>query len=638
MKKSAAYGSWPSDISASLMVSAQIGLSETRLFQGEIYWLESRPQEQGRTAIVKLCKSDERHELLPLKYSCRSRVHEYGGASYVPTSEGVFFVNESDQQIVKINLAQEATSLTDAEDYRFVDLSFNEKNSTLLAIAERHSASGGEPENSLVSIDINDGSIVTLHSGQDFYASASLSPDGSKICFLSWMHPNMPWDGTMLWQGDFDVDNLTIDANVVAGGSEESIVQPEWSPAGELYFVSDRSDWWNLYCLSDQRVSALCPMEAEFGSPQWQFGATRYGFLDDTTILCTYSQSGLEYLAELDVQSGQLTALQRSHSNYHSLRTEAGKYCFVAQSMVKFPSVYVGDSDNEIEMCASSEITLDANHVSKAQSVTFPSGDGELAHGFYYPPTHAEYQGMKDELPPLLIMIHGGPTSATSAGLSLKIQYWTNKGFAVLDVNYRGSTGFGRPYRDALKLNWGVCDVQDCDFGVRYLIEKGLADKNRVAIRGGSAGGFTTLAALALTDTFKAGTSLYGVSDLTALASDTHKFESRYLDSLIGAYPQEKEIYLQRSPVTHASSITSPVLFLQGKDDKVVPPSQAEMMIESLTSNGVPVAYLSFAGEAHGFRKSENIIKAFEAELWFYGSVFGFTPDDDLEPLEFIAS
>lgn len=622
------------------MTAGTIGLSEARLFDGQVYWVESRPQEQGRSVIVRMDQAGEKQALLSAEYSCRSRVHEYGGASYLPTPVGLFFVNHSDQQIYCVNQALETSRITSSSTLRFADLAYNKKNSTLLAISEEHGDKGDEPVNRLVAVDTASGEVTTLHEGQDFYSSASFSPDGKQLCWLSWMHPDMPWDQTSLWHADFNNDNTLGGAEVVAGGNDESVFQPEWSPTGELYFVSDKSNWWNIYRLIRGAAECVCSLDAEFGMPQWQFGMTRYGFLDADTILTSYSHSGAESLATIDLNSGRLNDLDRQHSHYHSIRTEGGKYCLIAQSSTEFPAVYTGDLGSETLVCVSSTIPIDRAHFSIAEPISYKTGDDQIAHGFYYPPVHAEYQGMENELPPLLVMIHGGPTSATADSLSLKIQYWTNRGIAVFDVNYRGSTGFGRQYREGLKLQWGVADVEDCDFGVRYLIERGLVDKERVAIRGGSAGGFTVLAALAHTDSFKAGTSLYGVTDLTALATDTHKFESRYLDSLIGPYPQEKELYEQRSPLNHASAIQSPVLFLQGLDDKVVPPSQAEAMIEKLLANNVPVAYIPFEGEAHGFRKSETITRAFDAELLFYGSVFNFEAAQkegkQAEPLVFL--
>ena len=644
MKKLAPFGSWPSEITTELMTAGTIGLSETRLFNGTVYWLESRPQEQGRTVIVRQNENGSSEDVISTEYSCRTRVHEYGGACYLPTSAGIFFVNHQDQQIYKIDSAKKISRLTDAPNFRFADLVFNESKAVLVAVAEEHTADASkaheEPRNTLVAIDVASGAIDTIHQGQDFYASPCLSNDGSHLCWLSWMHPNMPWDATSLWQAEWQTSEFN-NARVVAGGNAESgdaesIVQPQWSPDGVLYYVSDKSNWWNIYRLVDGTAEPVCPMDAEFGLPLWQFGMTRYGFIDAKTLLAVYSQLGVEKLATIDLASGKLKNLDRSHTTFSSLRTEGSGVCYIAQSPVDFPAVYSGGVDHEKLVCNSSTSTVTPGSYSVASPVTFPTADNQEAHGFFYSPTHAGYQGLENELPPLLVMIHGGPTSATSNSLSFKIQYWTNRGFAVLDVNYRGSTGFGRTYREALKTRWGIADVEDCDFGVRYLIERGLVDKNRVAIRGGSAGGYTVLAGLAHTDTFKAGTSLYGVSDLTALATDTHKFEARYLDSLIGPYPEAKDLYEERSPVNHAGSITAPVLFLQGLDDKVVPPSQAEMMIEKLESNDVPVAYIAFEGEAHGFRKSDTIIRAFEAELSFYGSVFGFEPAEKLESVKFL--
>ena len=570
MKTTAPYGSWPSEISTDLMTAGTVGLSEARLYKGVTYWLESRPQEQGRTAIV--CNIDNgKKELTPSKYSCRSSVHEYGGACYLPTSEGVFFVNHKDQQIYQIDQAGSIKKVTIAPDTRFADLSFS--GNTLIAIAERHSKSADSPENYLASINISSGDVNTLHSGQDFYASPTCSDDG-KISWITWMHPQMPWDGTCLWTAELTVDGLANNAMVVAGGVDESIVQPQWSHNGQLYFVSDKSDWWNIYRINGTDVEAVYPMQAEFGLPQWQFGMIRYGFMDNTTILTSYSENGVEKLATIDASSGKLAEVDRDHSSYSSLRTEAGSYCYIAQSTTNFPALYVGDLTGEKLVCASSDSTVDSQNYSIAKPLSFKTGVGstgknDTAYGYFYCPESASYQGPKDELPPLIVMIHGGPTSSTSDSLSLKIQYWTSRGFAVLDVNYRGSTGFGRKYRNALKTQWGIADVEDCDFGVRHLIDSGLIDKDRVAIRGGSAGGFTVLAALAHTDSFKAGVSLYGVTDLTALAGDTHKFESRYLDSLIGPYPERKDLYIERSPISNAGSISSPVLFLQGLDDKV---------------------------------------------------------------------
>lgn len=629
-KTAAAYGSWPSPITTELMVSSSIGLTEARLFDSELYWLESRPQEQGRLVLVKLTE-DGVQDLLPPPYNCRTTVHEYGGCCYLPTAEGVFFVDFGDQQIWRIADDGNIARVTNQSGYRFADLAYCARNRRLIAVAEEHNKSLSEPRNSLVLVDTSSGAVTELHGGEDFYASASFSPDGSQLCWLTWNHPDMPWDSTRLWLANVDKQGALVDAKVIAGGDNESLFQPEWSPSGVLYYVSDKTNWWNLYQWHDDNGKPVCAMDAEFGKPQWQFGMTSYGFIDADTIVCAYSQSGSDQLALLDVNTGALSHIERLHSSYGSLRAEDGKLCYVAQSPTEFPALFLcdikgdtADAFDEQLIRSASTNALDKQHYATGESICFPTAGGVQAYGFFYAPQHAEYQGLDDELPPLVVMIHGGPTSSTRNDLALKIQFWTNRGFAVLDVNYRGSTGFGRTYRDALKGQWGVADVEDCEHGVRYLIEQGKVDADRVAIRGGSAGGFTTLAALALTETFKAGASLYGVSDLAALATDTHKFESRYLDSLIGPWPEDKALYASRSPINHADSITCPVIFLQGLEDKVVPPSQAEAMIEALTRNGIKTSYIAFEGEAHGFRRSDNIKKAFDCELEFYAEIFGF--------------
>ncbi len=637
-KQTAPYGTWASAITPELMVASNIGLSQPFVFDGALYWMESRPQEQGRSVIVKrMLQQDTTSEVLPAEYNCRTRVHEYGGASYLPTAAGVFFVNFNDQQVYLCDHDTGVRKITSHSELRFADFAYSAQQQMLVAVAERHHADLSEPENQLVAVDINSGQVHTLHQGEDFYASASFSPDGSHLCWLSWNHPNMPWDGTTLWVASV-AEGLAIETpEKVAGGDQESVFQPQWSPQSELYYVSDRSNWWNIYAANGHRN--VCAMDAEFGMPQWIFGMRRYAFVNDATIVSSYTQAGEESLVTIDVHSGQITNLPRQHSSYESVYAAEGSVCYIAQSPHSFPSLYVEDigslATTGTQIISASTLSLNTADVSTGQAISYESAGGAKAHGFYYPPCNAQWAGPADELPPLIVMIHGGPTSATHNDLSLKIQFWTNRGFAVFDSNYRGSTGFGRQYRDALKGQWGVADVEDCDYAVRYLAGQNLIDKQRVAIRGGSAGGFTTLAALAMTDAFKAGASLYGVTDLTALAEDTHKFESRYLDTLVGPYPQQEALYQERSPISHADSINCPVIFLQGLDDKVVPPSQAEMMIDVLVKKGLQVAYVPFEGEGHGFRQSKNIIKALSAELWFYAQVFGFT-SDPVEGVEFI--
>ncbi|MEM7256952.1 MAG: S9 family peptidase [Pseudomonadota bacterium] len=638
-KQIAPYGTWDSSITPELMVASNIGLSQARVFNGELYWVESRPQEQGRSVICKQALQTSKAasgasaasvDVLPADYNCRTRVHEYGGACYLPTSRGIFFVNFDDQQVYCIDNAGAATKLTNAAGHRFADFDFCEVNHLLIATAERHADNLNEPQNFLVAIDIDSGEVNILHEGHDFYASARLSPDGTQLCWLTWNHPNMPWDGTDLWVAAVTGNQLSS-VQHVAGGNTESVFQPEWSPHGSLVYVSDRSNWWNLYAAEDHRC--LCDMPAEFGMPQWVFGMRRYAFLDDNTIVTSYTRNSVESIATIHISNGDFNQISRNHSSYDAMHAADGYFCYIAQSPNSFPTLYVSDaqhSDQEQKIISSSTLVIEPAELSTGAAISYPSANGVTAHGFFYAPASARFAAPADELPPLIVMIHGGPTSATHNDLSLKIQFWTSRGFAVFDANYRGSTGYGREYRDALKAQWGVADVEDCDHAVGYLAQQKLIDPARVAIRGGSAGGYTTLAALAGTDAFKAGASLYGVTDLTALATDTHKFESRYLDSLIGPYPEQEALYVKRSPINQVDSINCPVIFLQGLDDKIVPPNQAEMMIDVLTGKGVKVAYVPFEGEGHGFRQSDNIIKAFGAELWFYAQVFGF----DAEPVE----
>jgi dipeptidyl aminopeptidase/acylaminoacyl peptidase len=544
----------------------------------------------------------------------------------LPTCHGVYFVNFEDQQIYCVDQIGQTKKLTDEADTRFADLAFSATRDLIVAVAEVHASDLEEPQNELVAVDPHSGDVTTLHRGHDFYASAKLSPDGAKICWLTWDHPNMPWDGTDLWQAELTDATGSLNSIVhVAGGKTESVFQPEWSPTGALFYVSDRTNWWNIYAADGHR--SVCPMAAEFGMPQWVFGMRRYAFLNANTIISAYTAHGIEGLATITVSSGEFSELARSHSSYDSVHADGDSFCYIAQSSTTFPSLYLGDiatPEAERLVLTSSTLCLDAADLSAGRPVSYPTANGDTAHGFLYLPCNANYEAAASEKPPLLVVIHGGPTSATHNDLSLKIQFWTSRGFAVFDSNYRGSTGYGRQYRDALKGQWGVVDVEDCDYAVRYLISQSLIDPARVAIRGGSSGGFTTLAALAATDSFKAGASFYGVTDLKAIAQDTHKFESRYLDTLIGPYPAQEALYEQRSPVNQVASISSPVIFLQGLDDKIVPPNQSEMMVNGLLTNGVKVAYIPFEGEGHGFRQSGSIVRAFGAELWFYAQVFGF--------------
>ncbi|NES91569.1 S9 family peptidase, partial [Okeania sp. SIO2B9] len=500
----------------------------------------------------------------------------------------------------------------------------------------------GEPINRIVSINIkNKADIQILVEGNDFYASPRLSPDGKRLCWISWNHPNMPWDGTELWVAKINANGLLGEAQLVAGGKQESIFQPEWSPEGILYFVSDRSKWWNIYRVSGTEmvnVEPLYPLNAEFGMPQWVFGMSTYGFTAANKIICTFTQNGTWHLATLNATKKHLQQIEIPYTSMGSLKVKGERVYFLGSSPTKPTEIVnINLSTGAINILKrSTDLEINSGYLSIPQSIEFPTENGNTAYGLFYPPTNQDYTEITSEKPPLLVKSHGGPTAATSSSLSLKIQYWTSRGFALLDVNYGGSTGYGREYQQRLKDNWGIVDVDDCVNGAQYLAKRGLVDSNRMAISGGSAGGYTTLCALTFKDVFKAGASYYGVSNLEALATDTHKFESRYLDGLIGPYPEKKDLYKQRSPINFTELLSCPVIFFQGLEDKIVPPNQAEIMLEALKQKGLPVAYVAFPEEQHGFRRSENIKRALDGEFYFYSRVFGFTPADNLEEVEII--
>ncbi|EAW38902.1 S9 family peptidase [Lyngbya sp. PCC 8106] len=633
----APYGSWKSPITADLIVAGTVGLGSVAWDGEDIYWLEGRPSEGGRNVLVRLTPDGKQQDVTPKPFNVRTRVHEYGGGSYTVYQGIVYFSNFIDQRLYRQVIHNSATPhevtpepLTLDGNYRYADAVIDTQRQRLICVREDHTGEG-EAVNTIVSINLNNPEDVKiLASGMDFYASPRLNADHSQLCWISWNHPNMPWDGTELWLASVEADGSLINPKKIAGGQEESIFQPQWSLRGVLYFVSDRSNWWNFYRYRSGEIEPLYPIPAEFGLPQWVFGMSTYGFATPDGIICAYTEKGNCYLATLNTQSHQLQQFDIPYTTISGIKVSGGRILFIGGSSTE-PSAVVrlNFSDGEMtELKRSTDLEIDTNYLSVAESIEFPTDNGQTAYGFFYPPTNKDYTAPTGEKPPLLVKSHGGPTAATSSNLSLKIQYWTSRGFAVLDVNYGGSTGYGREYRQRLKDNWGIVDVNDCANGAKYLAKKGLVDRDRMAITGGSAGGYTTLCALTFTDVFKAGASYYGVSDLEALVRDTHKFESRYLDNLIGPYPECKEIYIQRSPIHHTEGLSCPVIFFQGLEDKVVPPNQAETMVEVLKAKGLTVEYVVFPDEQHGFRKAENIKRAITDEFRFYAQVFGFEPAD----------
>lgn len=632
----AAYGSWRSPITAEMLAEGGIGLSEVMLDGDAVYWIESRPAENGRSVIVRWRAQDGAVDVTPPGFDARTRVHEYGGGAYWLDAGVVYFANFADQILYRQAPGEAPVPLT-PPGYRYADGVVDQARNRILCVREDHTTPGQEPANSLVAIDCETGGAgEVIASGCDFYSTPRLSPDGTQLCWLAWRHPNMPWTATELWLADVAPDGALVNARCIEGGQGgESIFQPAWAPDGQLYFVSDRTDWWNLYRWTPNGAQALAPLDAEFGAPQWGLNMATYGFVDAETAICAYVRDGSATLARLDLVGGTLEPLQ-AFSLVRTLRADAACAAFVASAPTEHAAVVRIDSQSgALQMLRqAASTTFDEAFISLPEVVDYPTTGGDTAHAFYYAPHNPHFQAPDQERPPLIVFTHGGPTAAASSALNLDIQFWTTRGFGVLDVNYRGSAGYGRRYRELLHDRWGIADVEDCVAGAHWLAEQGRVDGRRLLIRGGSAGGYTTLMALVSTDVFAAGASYFGVSNAEALALETHKFESRYLDWLIGPYPARRDLYLERSPLTHVDKLRSPAIFLQGLDDKIVLPNQAEMMVDALRKQGIPVAYVAYAGEGHGFRRAENIIHSRQAELSFYARVLGITPADELSEID----
>ena len=632
----APYGSWKSPITPDLILAELVGLGNIALEGQDVYWNESRPSEGGRRVIVRRTPDGHTTDMMPPPFNVRTRVHEYGGGDFTVSEGTIYFSNFSDQRVYRLVPGSMPQAITPAAELRYADGLIDHRRGRMICVREDHSVAGREAVNTLVSLALDgSGDSKVLVSGNDFYSSPRLSPDGSRLAWLTWNHPNMPWDGTELWVGEFGADASLSHSERIAGGPSESIFQPEWSPHGVLHFVSDRTGWWNLYRWQDGRIEPLCEMAAEFGMPQWIFGMSTYAFVSPEHIICTYTEQGISHLAILNTTTGKLDPIETVYSAIPMLQATPEHAVFIAGSPTQPPSIVQLDlAALRIEVLRrSSKFTVDAGYISIPESIEFPTEHGLTAYAFFYPPRSRDYAAPPGERPPLLVMSHGGPTGATDSTLDMGIQYWTSRGIAILDVNYGGSTGYGRAYRQRLDGQWGVVDVDDCVNGARYLVERGLVDGNRLAITGASAGGYTTLCALTLRDTFKAGASHFGLSDLEADLNETHKFESRYTYGLVGPYPEQRDLYRERSPINFTDRLSCPVIFFQGLEDKIVLPSQTEMMVEALRAKKLPVAYLAFEGEQHGFRRAENIRRTLEAELYFYSRVFGFELADPVEPV-----
>jgi dipeptidyl aminopeptidase/acylaminoacyl peptidase len=640
------YGAWPSPISAAMLAKAAVGLGPVTVDGDAVWWLELRPREGGRLVLVRKPRHGEARDVTPQGYNVRTLVHEYGGGAFLVRDDVVWFSNFADQRLYRQHAGGAPHPVTPEPAWpradRYADADPVPGGRLLYCVRERH-APGAEARNSIVAVaGAGDTEPFEVDAGHDFCASPRVSPDGARLAWVVWDHPNMPWDSTTLMVAEIAGDGSLRRAQAVMGGrAEESVIQPAWSPEGRLHALSDRSGWWNLYRLDDDGHWAnLSPMEAEFGVPAWVFGLSTYAFLDDGRIACIVRERGLHRVALIE-PDGTLTdphlAWQAFRSS--SLRTDGRTLVFTAASPTAPTSVVrwepgAGSPDGEPQVLRRAfDIDLDPDLVSVGEPITYPTHDGDEAHALYYPPRNPAVRPPEHEHPPLIVQAHGGPTSETDVGLSLAVQYWTSRGFGFCDVNYRGSSGYGRAYRDKLKGQWGVVDIADVVDAARHLADTGRVDGDRLAVTGGSAGGFVVLAALAFHDVFAAGVSHYGVADLGLLAEETHKFESRYLDQLVGPWPEARAAYEQRSPLRHADGIAVPLLLLQGLEDEVVPPTQTQQMAAALAANRVPHAAIYFPGEQHGWRQATTIRRAVEAELAFYAQVFGFTPADEVEPV-----
>jgi len=634
----APHGSWKSPITADLLASTYVGLDELRIDGEDLYWNELRPADKGRNVIVRRKPDGTLTDITPAGFSARTRVHEYGGGCYLVQNGTVYFSNYTDQRFYRQDPAKAPRPLTPPVDIRYADSVFDQKRNRIISIREDHTLKTPQAVNTIVSLDLekeSEGKILV--SGNDFYSTPRLRPDGSKLAWLTWNHPNMPWDGTELWIADVKPDGSLGQAEKIAGGLDESIYQPAWSPNGELYFSSDRTGWWNLYHWHNNEVEALYPIEAEFGLPQWGFGSHTFVFESQDRIVCAYTKNGLWNLASLNLRKKKLEPIETAINQIDrgNLAAKNGQVFLIGGSATEPSSIVRIDlSSKETEILhRSREITVGREYISIPNAIEFPTENGRTAFAFFYPPKNPEYEAPQGEKPPLLVVSHGGPTSASPSTLLYEIQYWTSRGIGVVVVNYGGSTGYGREYRKRLNDQWGIVDVQDCVNATRYLARHGQADGERLGIRGGSAGGYTTLCALAFTDTFKVGASYFGVRDLELLAKDTHKFESRYLDKLVGPYHGRRDIYRARSPIDHVDGISSALILFQGLEDKVVPPDQSERIFQAVKAKGLPVAYIAYEWEQHGFRRAENIKRSYEAELYFYSKIFHFNLADRIEPV-----
>lgn len=634
----AAFGSWASPFRIERLTDRVVFLTEARGAGGVRWWLEGRPEEGGIQALFRRDPDGTMTRLTPPGFNARSRVHEYGGAATLISGELIVVSDFVTGRLNRVVAPEQVVPFTPERQWRYADAVHDPAHDRLIAVREDHEpemvAKHGEWNNDLVAIDLATGAVTILAEGADFYAAPRLSPDGSTLAWLEWHHPNMPWDGTELFQAPILEDGTLGPRLLVAGSRSDWISQPRWSPDGILHFAAEPHGWMNLFRFANGEIETVTDYEAEFVGPDWQFGYATYEFMADGTILAIARSAGRDALVKIDA-NGDLTPIDVPFTEMSGLSIDGDTVIMRGSGPLNPASVVELDANGTVTILRTATPNQpEREDVALPQHVEFPTAGGRTAYGNFYPPTNKSFVGPAGELPPLIVTSHGGPTAQAFSGIATGLQLFTSRGYAVLDVDYGGSTGYGKAYRKRLEGQWGIVDVEDCVNGAKYLAEQGLVDGERLAIRGGSASGFTTLAALAFTEDFDAGCTYFGIGDLRAFVKDTHKFESRYLESLVGPWPEAKQVYLDRSPSLHAERITAPVLVQQGAEDKIVPIEEAERIVDALFERHVPHAYLLYPGEDHGFRGKDAIIRSFGAELSFYAQVFGFQPADDIEPLQ----
>lgn len=652
-KQSAVNGTWPSDITPQDVAGKAPKISEPIIHKTCIFWLQAQASEQGRVGIMMKntqALDDEAISILPSTFNVRSEVHEYGGGAYCVTDEYIVFVNSNDQQINLMPHPQKNTSRTARPltntSLRFADVHYSAAHHAILAVTEDHG--GEEIKNTLVAIPLplttaraECPAIHTVHEGHDFYAYPRVSPNGKYLSFIAWNHPNMPWDNTTLHLGTLEstAQTITFTEKPLREPQNESVFQPQWSPQNDLFFVSDINNWWNIYSYNRSDIETATTsiyeakqhtaLEAEFAFPLWNFNMSTYGFLNDHKIFAIYNQNSEWHVCTLDTTATNqhIKNISQPYTVLSGIACDNNRAVFIGASPSQFPAVYqYNTKENEatatIQAITDNSPPLICGDLSVAQQCHFVSGQTPVT-AFFYAPHNSQYKS--DDLPPMIVISHGGPTGQTDNAFNYKIQYWTNRGFAVLDVNYRGSTGYGRTFRHLLQKQWGVYDVEDLIQAAEYVTQQGWAAADKKIIKGSSAGGYSVLAALTFSDAFNAGVSLYGIGDLELLAADTHKFEARYLDGLVGNYPEEKHIYQARSPINHIDKFTCPLLLFQGMEDKVVPPNQAQQIATALRNKGLAVEHIEYDDEGHGFRNPANISHMMATEQAFYQRVFALT-------------